>query len=162
MTYAELMGLHVMASDISNALLQAPTSEKNYVICGPNFGIDNVRKVALITRALYSGNAAILDFWHHLKICMEFLGFTSSQIDPDVWSREATKSNISNYYYCVLLYTYDWLVVSENPGAILLDEIGKHLSLKEYLIGPLSQYLGGNMKKVEIKNGQEFWAFVST
>ena len=60
-----------------------------------------------------------------------FLGFTSSIADTYVWCREATKSNVSKYYDCVLIYTYEWLVVSERPGAILLEEIGKHFTLKE-------------------------------
>ena len=34
-TYAALNGLPVCAADIQNAYLQAPASEKHYVICGP-------------------------------------------------------------------------------------------------------------------------------
>ena len=93
---------------------------------------------------------------------MELLGFTSSLTDTDAWRREATKSNISNYYYYVLIYMDDWLVVSENPGSILLEETGKHLSFKEYLMGPPPQYLGVKIKEVQMKNGQECWAFVYT
>ena len=33
--YAALMNLEVMAEDIQNAYLQAPSSEKDYIICGP-------------------------------------------------------------------------------------------------------------------------------
>ena len=54
LTYAALNGLDVWAADtdIQNAYLQAPTSEKHYVICGPEFGLENVGKVAIIKRAL--------------------------------------------------------------------------------------------------------------
>ena len=55
LTYAALMNLEVMAADIQNAYLQAPSSEKDYIICGPEFGLENVGKVALIKRALYGG-----------------------------------------------------------------------------------------------------------
>ena len=34
-TYAALNGLPVCAADIQNDYLQAPASEKHYVICGP-------------------------------------------------------------------------------------------------------------------------------
>ena len=54
-TYATLNGLDVCAVDIWNAYLQAPTSQKDYVICRPEFGLENVGKVALIHRALYGG-----------------------------------------------------------------------------------------------------------
>ena len=37
--HAALNDMLVMAADIRNACLQAPTSEKHYVICGPEFGI---------------------------------------------------------------------------------------------------------------------------
>ena len=47
-TYAALNKLEVCAADIQNAYLQAPSSQKDYVICGPEFGLENVGKVALI------------------------------------------------------------------------------------------------------------------
>ncbi len=46
-TYAALHGIEVLAADIRNAYLQAPTSEKHYIMCG-EFGLENVGKRALI------------------------------------------------------------------------------------------------------------------
>ena len=77
LTYAALMSLEVMEADIQNAYLQAPLSEKDYIICGPEFGLENVGKIALIKRVLYGGKVAGRDFWHHLRSCMDFLGFAS-------------------------------------------------------------------------------------
>ena len=51
-TYAALNNLDIFAADIRNAYLQAPSSRKDYIICGPEFGLENVGKVALIHRAL--------------------------------------------------------------------------------------------------------------
>ena len=65
-TYAALNGLEVCAADIRNVYLQAPSSCKDYIICGPEFGIENVGKVALIHRALYGGKSAGRDFWNLL------------------------------------------------------------------------------------------------
>jgi len=48
LTYAALMGLPVMGADIKNAYLQAPSLEKHFIIRGPEFGIENEGKVALI------------------------------------------------------------------------------------------------------------------
>ena len=55
-------GVPVTAVDVRNSYLQAPTSDKHYVICGTKFGLENIRKKALITRALNSGKAAGRDF----------------------------------------------------------------------------------------------------
>ena len=73
-TYAALMGVPVMAADIRNAYLQAPSSEKHYIVCGPEFGLENAGKRALIKRAIYGGRVAGRDFWLHLRKCMEELG----------------------------------------------------------------------------------------
>jgi hypothetical protein len=48
-TCAALNGLNVFAADIRNACLQAPSSQKDHILCGPEFGTENVGKeVALI------------------------------------------------------------------------------------------------------------------
>ena len=57
-TYAALNGLDILAGDIRNAYLQAPSSQKDYIVCGPEFGIENVGCVVLIHRALYGGKSA--------------------------------------------------------------------------------------------------------
>ncbi len=87
LTHAVLLGLPVLGANICNAYLQAPSSEKHFIICGPEFGIENEGRIALIHCALYGGKVAGHDFWHHLCDCMDQLGFTSSRADPDVWLR---------------------------------------------------------------------------
>ena len=42
LTYAALNDLDVFAVDIWNAYLQAPSSQKDYNICGPEFGVKNI------------------------------------------------------------------------------------------------------------------------
>ena len=46
--YAALNGLQVFAADIRDAYLQALSSQKDYIVCGPEFEIKNIGKVALI------------------------------------------------------------------------------------------------------------------
>ena len=48
LTYAALNELDVCAADIRSAYLQAPSSRKDYIICGEEFGLENVGQVALI------------------------------------------------------------------------------------------------------------------
>ena len=42
LTYAALNDLDVFAADIHNAYLQAQSSQKDYIICGPEFGVENI------------------------------------------------------------------------------------------------------------------------
>jgi hypothetical protein len=162
LTYAALNDLDVMAADIRNAYLQAPSSQKDYIVCGPEFGLEHKGKTALVTRALYGGKSAGKDFRNHLRSCMRHLDFKSCLADPDVWMRPAQKPDGSEYYEYVLLYTDDVLVVSTNGESILREGIGRYFDLKEESIGPPKIYLGGHMRKVELENGVKAWAFSSS
>jgi len=162
LTYAALNDLPVCACDIQNAYLQTPSSEKHYVICGPEFGLENVGKYAIIVRALYGGKSAGADYWRHVRSAMEEMGFSSCKADPDVWLRPALKSNGIEYYQYVLLYTDDILAVMEEPERFLREELGKRFTLKEKSIGPPDQYLGNKVSLVTLENGAKCWSFSSS
>ena len=162
LTYAALNGVDVFAADIRNAFLQAPSSQKHYIICGSEFGFEHKGKRALIKRALYGGKTAGRDFRNHLRECMQYLGFISCKADPDIWMRTAKKSDGSDYWEYVLLYVDDALVVSENGEKFLREELGKYFELKEESIGPPKIYLGGKMSRVTMANGASAWAFSSS
>ena len=161
-TYAALNDLQVFAADIHNAYLQAPSSQKDYVVCGPEFGIENIGKVALIHRALYGGKSVGRDFRNHLRSCMHHLDFQPCLADPDVWMRLAKKGDGSPYDDYVLLYVDDALVVSDNAESILRNEIGRYFELKEASIGPPKMYLGAGIRKVKLDNGVDAWAASSS
>ena len=57
-TLAAMNGFDICAADIRNAYIQAPTSEKQYVVCGPEFGKHEEKK-ALIRRSLYGGTSIL-------------------------------------------------------------------------------------------------------
>ena len=97
LTYAALNCLNVYAADIQNAFLQAPSPQKHYIICGAEFGIENVGKVALIRRALYDGKTAGKDFRDHLRACMRHLKFEACLTDLDLWMRLAMRVDGSEY-----------------------------------------------------------------
>ena len=160
LTLAALNDIPVWSADILNAYLQAPSSEKYWIRCGPEFGLENVGKRALIRRALYGGKSAGRDFRNHLRMFMsETLKFEPCPSDPDVWIRPAKRSNGEDYYEYVLLYVDDCLVISENAERILRKEIGDHFALKPESIMPPSQYLGGRLSSVTLDNGQKAWSF---
>ena len=162
LTYAALNGLDVCAADIKSAYLQAPTSEKHYIICGPEFGPEHEGCIAIITRALYGGKSAGSDYWKHMRACMTKLNFESCRGDPDVWRRPATKPDGTDYYTYVCLYVDDCLCIDVNPTDVLTKEIGKFWTLKPQSVGPPSIYLGNKVTKVTLENDVQCWSFSSS
>eukprot|EP00957_Ditylum_brightwellii_P092857 7069095-Ditylum_brightwellii.AAC.1 len=132
-----------------------PSSQKHYIVCGAEFGLENVGRQALIMKALYGGKSAGKDFCNHLRECMRHLGFVSCPTDPDVWMRPAIHSDGSKHYEHILLYTDDTLATGEHSEKLLCQGIGKYFQLKEESVGPSKIYLGGNACKVMINNGVE-------
>ena len=97
-TYATLNRLNVLASDIRYSYLQAPSSFKDYIICGDEFGIENVGNIALIHRELYGGKTAGRYFSNHLHSCMIYLNSISFPADPDIWMRYSKRRDGSEFY----------------------------------------------------------------
>ena len=159
MTHATLNNIETLPADIENAYLQAPSSEKDYIICGAKFGLENIRKVAMIRCALYGGKVAGTDFWHDLQSCMNNLGLKSYKVDPNVWSRLSKRANGDLYYEYVVLCVDDCIVISARANSLLWDEIGPHFVLKKESIGPPSQYLRGRLRKVKLGNESDAWGW---
>lgn len=108
-TYAALNSVDIFAADIRNAYLQVLSSEKHRIVFSAKFGLENVRKRALIRRALHGGKAAGRDFRNHLRSCMSHLHFQPCLADLDVWMRPVIKSDGMEYYEYVLLCADDAL-----------------------------------------------------
>ena len=66
LTLAALNDLEVKKSDIQNAYLTAPCSEKIWTTLGSEFGPDLAGKKALVIRTLYGLNSAGASFRNHL------------------------------------------------------------------------------------------------
>ena len=163
LTYAALNNLDVVAADIQNAYLQAPSSEKHFVICGDEFGVEHRGKIALIKRALYGGKSSGADFWRHLRTCMEHLDFIPCKADSEVWMRKAMTRDGEPHWEYVLLYVDDVLCISQNGVHIIKNEIGKYFQIKnEEKVGAPDIYLGNKVSKVTLENGVRAWAFSSS
>jgi hypothetical protein len=143
-------------------LLHVDLSHGSLARTPPDRPIGRINSKALIRRALYGGKTADRDFRNHLRECMAFLGFKSCLADPDVWMREATKKDGSEYWEYVLLYTDDALAIGENAEKVLRNEIGRYFELKEESIGAPEIYLGGRLRKVVLDNGATAWTFGSS
>ena len=153
--------LDVFAANTRNAYLQAPLSQKDFIICGEEFGLENVGKVVLIHRALYGGKKDGSYFGDHYRSCMRHLYFTSCLADPDLWMRLSKKTDSTSYYKYILFYTDDALVISQHAEETL-KELGRYFELKEESIGTPKIYLGGHCIKVQLYNGVKTWAFSSS
>ena len=160
LTYAALNGLSVMSSDIQNAYLTAPTSQKLWTVCGREFGKDFGRK-AVITRALYGNKSAGADFRNHLRECMDLLGYKSCLADPDLWIREGMKTNGEPYHEYVLLYVDDALAIGEDPKSQLM-ELDKFFPMKPGSIDRPKIYLGAKLTEEELPNGILGWSISSS
>jgi len=132
---AALNDLDLLAADIGNAYLNAPTKEKVYTVCGLDFGQQYIGRVAVIVKALYglkSSGAA----WHQmLANTLHDLGFKSCFADPDVWLRPNVKPTGERYYDYIFVYVDDLLVLSAFAQKIM-ETIGKSYRFKDGSVGP--------------------------
>ena len=157
--YAALNGLDFCACDTQNDYLQIPSSNQNFIICGPEFGLENVGNKALIIRALYGGKCAGADYWIHVRSAMDEMGLESCKVDPDVWFRSAIKANGTDYYQYVLLYTDKIIGIMQNPEGFKHHELGKIFVVNPNYIGPPTQYLGYKVSYVNLENVRNSWSF---
>jgi hypothetical protein len=146
---AALNDLEVLSTDVGNAYLNAPTTEKVHTIGGREFGRALVGRIAIISKALYgliSSGAA----WRNLLAgTLHDPGFRSTLVDPDVWIKPITKINGVVYYEYIFVYVDNLLVLSENPQAIL-KTIGDIYRLKNDSIAKPLMYLGAVIKEYKV------------
>jgi hypothetical protein len=102
-TLAALNGLDILAADIQNAYLSAPTEERLYVVAGLEFPPDLGGRPAKIVRALYGMKSSGARFRDHLAASLRDMGYKSCKADPDVWMKAATKADGTKFYSDVLV-----------------------------------------------------------
>ena len=158
---AALHDLEVKAADVQNAYLTAPTTEKVWTKCGPEFGPD-AGKRALITRALYGLKGSGASYRNHISNCMRHLGYESCKADPDLWMKPKTRpSDGFEYYSYVLIYVDDILAISHD-ALNDLNKIDYYFKMKEESIGDPDIYLGSKIRKLVLPNSVETWMMSPT
>lgn len=153
---AALNDVDIVAADVGNAYLNAATKEKVYIVTGPEFGPLDQGKIAIVVRALYGLKSSGAMWRSHFAGNLRDMGFTSSLGDPDVWLREATKSDGSEYYEYVLVYVDDLLIVSHEPNKIL-HILEHHFKYRLKDFGPPKRCLGATIERVSV-DGMETWS----
>jgi len=109
---AKLNGLHLWATNVGNAYLEALTEEKIYIMAGPEFK-ELGGHIFIIRKALYGLCTSAL--WWHEKFtdCLRSLGFEPSQAEPDIWM-----CRVDDHYEYVAVYVDDLAIAMKNPKAI--------------------------------------------
>ena len=83
---AELNNLQTWATDIGNVYLKAVTSEKVYIIAGPEFK-KLEGNVLVIYKALYGLRTSGLRWHERFADCLREMGFSPCKAEPDIWMR---------------------------------------------------------------------------
>ena len=62
LTYADVNDLPVCSCEAENACLRLISSEKHYVVCGLEFGLENIGDCTKLVRALCDGKSSRSDY----------------------------------------------------------------------------------------------------
>ena len=154
-TLAALNDLNVLAADCEGAYLNAPTREKLFTRCGPEFG-EMQGRWAIIVRALYGSKSAAASWRATISGIIEGLGFKMCRADNDVWMRPGENSKGDKVYEYVLVYSDDLLIIAMNPMEIAAH-IDQHCKLKTDSVKRPDQYLGANIGVLGLANGRDSW-----
>ena len=153
---AALNDVEVKSGNILNAYVQAPVTEKVWTTLGPEFG-KYARKAAVINRALYGLKSVGAAFRRHLARCMEFLGYQSCKVYPDLWFKpEVRPEDRLKYYFYILFYIDDILYIYHNADT-MLECLHRSFPLKPGFGNP-DLYLGESYTRpgyiMEYQHGQ--------
>jgi hypothetical protein len=160
-TIAALNDLDILAGDVQNAYLNAPTKERCYTTAGLEFGPDNKGRPVLIVRALYGLKSSGARWRDHMAATLRDAGFDSCLADPDVWMRPNVKPDGFKYWEYVLCYVDDVLVISHEP-MVTMDFLSSRYTMKEGSVKEPDSYLGAEVRKFQIPGVEKpRWAMSS-
>ena len=144
---AKLNGLQVCAGDIGNAFLNAYTSEKLYIIAGPEFGPDLEGKRLLIDKSLYGLQSSGARFHELTTVHFQKMGFRPTKADPDLMMRK----HPDGHYEYLARFVDDVIAFAKDPLSIM-KELEQTFVMKG--VGAPRYYLGGDVMELD-----EQWKF---
>jgi hypothetical protein len=139
---AELNHLELWSTDIGNAYLEAFTSEKVFIIAGPEFG-EREGHILIISRALYGLRSSGARWHDRFADCIREIGFFPCKAEPDIWMRK--KDDLYEY---IAVYVDDLAIAMKNPKDIT-DILEKKHKFKLKGTGPISFHLGMDFTRDE-------------
>jgi hypothetical protein len=89
-----------------------------------------------------------------LSQTIQDLKYHRCKADQDVWMRAAAKPDGFECYEYVLIFVDDILHLSHNPDDTM-KTLAKLYELKEDSVGVPEQYLGANVGKYQLEDGNE-------
>ncbi len=122
-------------TDIGNAYLKAKTTEKVYIIAGPEFG-ELEGHILIIVKALYGLRGSGLAWSLRCAQVLRELGFFPCQAEPDIWLRCC-----GSIYEYVTVYVDDLTLALKNHQEFI-DLLMKKYKFKLKGTGPISYHLG--------------------
>jgi Reverse transcriptase (RNA-dependent DNA polymerase) len=132
---AELNHLELWSTDIGNAYLEAYTSEKVYIIAGPEFG-EREGHILIIRKALYRLRSSGARLHCRFADCIREIGFFPCKPEPDIWMRK--KGNLYEY---IAVYVDDLAIAMTDPKE-LMDILEKKHKFKLKGTGPITFHFG--------------------
>ena len=84
---AVMNGLDLSMGDMKNAFLNARTTERAHILCGPEFGA-NEGETAVMQKAIHGLKSSAANFHHLLADTLCSMGFPPSKCDENVWMRQ--------------------------------------------------------------------------
>jgi hypothetical protein len=132
---AELNHLQLWATDVGNAYLEARTSEKVYIIAGPEFGAQEGH-VLIIFKALYGLRSSGLRWHDKFADCLRDMGFQPCPAEPDIWLRQN-----GHIYEYIAVYVDDLAMALVNPQEFA-NTLQTTYNFKLKGTGPISFHLG--------------------
>jgi Reverse transcriptase (RNA-dependent DNA polymerase) len=138
----QLNGLEVWSTDIGNAYLEAMTSEKVYIIAGPEFG-ELEGHILVIHKALYGLRSSGARWHDKFADCLRDQGFQQCKAEPDIWLRE--KDGIYEY---IAVYVDDLAIAMKNPHEFISVLESKY-KFKLKGTGPIEVHLGMTFQRDE-------------
>ena len=157
---AALNNMDILAGDIQNAYLNAPTSEKLYFIAGKEWKADAGKSIVIV-RALYGLKSSALQWRNHLaNILDNDLGFKSCLADPDMWFKKMIDSSGKYYYAYILVYVDDILVVDKQP-MLHMTKLKQTYTVQDETIKPPDMYLGADINTTTFSDGSKAWTMGS-
>ncbi len=98
---AVLSNIDILAADVLNSYITAPSHEKIWTTLRKEFGDDCGQKV-IIVQTLYGMKSIGAAFQAHLAMCLCKMGYRLYPAEPDLWLKEQTDWKCNRYYAYIL------------------------------------------------------------
>ena len=99
--------MEAWSTDVGNAYLEAYTTEKLFIVAGPEFR-ERQGHTLIISRALYGLKSSGKRWWERLSDILIEMGFFPSKAEDDIWMKDH-----GDHYEYIVRYVDDLAIVSK-------------------------------------------------